>query len=76
MCIRDRDKIRKDAVDTRNDADSMVFQTEKAMEEVGDKLDAADKAEVQTVLDELKKMIEATPVSYTHLFLPVSHWPW
>ena len=39
----------------------MVFQTEKAMEEVGDKLDAADKAEVQTALDELKKMIEATP---------------
>ena len=56
-----QDKIRKDAVDTRNDADSMVFQTEKAMEEVGDKLDAADKAEVQTALDELKKMIEATP---------------
>ena len=56
-----QDKIRKEAVDTRNDADAMVFQTEKAMEEVGDKLDASDKAEVEAALSELKSMVEATP---------------
>ena len=35
-----QDKKRKEAIDARNDADSMVFQTEKALEEVGDKIDA------------------------------------
>ena len=35
-----QDKKKKEAIDARNDADSMVFQTEKALEEVGDKLDA------------------------------------
>ena len=52
MCIRDskeaaefeaQDKKRKEAIDTRNDADAFVFQTEKALEEVGSSLDAADK---------------------------------
>ena len=38
-----QDKKRKEAIDARNDADSMVFQTEKAIEDVGDKLDANDK---------------------------------
>lgn len=38
-----QDKKRKEAIDARNDADSMVFQTEKAIEEVGDKLDVNDK---------------------------------
>ena len=41
-----QDKKRKDAIDTRNDADAMVFQTEKALQEVGDKIDAADKTTV------------------------------
>ena len=42
-----QDKKRKEAIDARNDADSMVFQTEKALEEVGDKIDAADKSAVE-----------------------------
>ena len=42
-----QDKKRKDAVDTKNDADAMVFQTEKAMEEAGDKIDANDKTAVE-----------------------------
>ena len=41
-----QDKKRKEAIDTRNDADAMVFQTEKAIEEVGDKLDANDKKDL------------------------------
>ncbi len=53
-----QDKKRKEAIDTRNDADAMVFQTEKAMEEVGDKIDAADKTAVQADLAALKELIE------------------
>ena len=41
-----QDKKRKEAIDARNDADAMVFQTEKALSEVGDKIDANDKAAV------------------------------
>lgn len=52
-----QDKKRKDAIDTRNDADSMVFQTEKAMEEVGDKIDANDKTAVEAELAALKDLI-------------------
>ncbi len=53
-----QDKRRKEAVDARNDADSMVFQTEKALEEVGDKLDASDKAAVEADLKDLKDLLE------------------
>jgi molecular chaperone DnaK len=52
-----QDKKRKDAIDTRNDADSMVFQTEKALEEVGDKIDANDKTAVEAELAALKELI-------------------
>ncbi len=49
-----QDKKRKEAIDAKNDADSFIFQTEKAMEEVGDKLDPNDKAAVEAELNELK----------------------
>ena len=52
-----QDKKRKEGIDTKNDADAMVFQTEKAMEEVGDKIDPADKAQVEADLKELKDAI-------------------
>ncbi len=55
-----QDKKRKEAIDARNDADSMVFQTEKALEEVGDKLDASDKAAVEADLKDLKDLLEKT----------------
>ena len=53
-----QDKKRKDGIDTRNDADSMVFQTEKALTDAGDKLDPSDKAVVEANLSELKALIE------------------
>ena len=56
-----QDKKRKEAIDTRNDADAMVFQTEKAMEEVGDKIDANDKTAVEADLNALKDLIAKTP---------------
>ena len=52
-----QDKKRKEAIDTRNDADAMVFQTEKALEEVGDKVDANDKTAVEADLNKLKDLI-------------------
>jgi len=55
-----QDKKRKEAVETRNDADSMVFQTEKALSEVGDKISADDKAAVEADLARLKELIEKT----------------
>ena len=57
-----QDKKRKEAIDARNDADSMVFQTEKALEEVGDKLDATDKADVEADLNALKEAINRAPI--------------
>ena len=57
-----QDKKRKDAIDARNDADSMVFQTEKALEEVGDKISPNDKAEVEADLNSLKEAINRAPV--------------
>ncbi len=56
-----QDKKRKEAIDTRNDADSFVFQTEKALEEVGANIDAADKSAVEADLNALKAMVEAHP---------------
>ena len=56
-----QDKKRKEAIDTRNDADSFVFQTEKALEEVGDNIDAADKSAVEADLNALKALVEAHP---------------
>ena len=61
-----QDKVRKEAVDLKNDADSLVFQTEKALEEVGDKIDANDKAAVEADLAELKELAEkAVPEEMT-----------
>lgn len=57
-----QDKKRKEAIDARNDADSMVFQTEKALEEVGDKIAPNDKAEVEADLNTLKEAINRAPV--------------
>ena len=57
-----QDKKRKEAIDARNDADSMVFQTEKALEEVGDKIDANDKAAVEADLNALKEAINRAPI--------------
>ena len=55
-----QDKKRKEAIEARNDADAMVFQTEKALNEVGDKLDPAGKTKVEADLAALKELIEKT----------------
>ena len=55
-----QDKKRKEAIDTRNEADSFVFQTEKALEDVGDKIQESDKASVQADLNALKNLLDQT----------------
>ena len=55
-----QDKKRKEAIDARNDADSAVFQIEKALKEAGDKVEAGNKATVEADLAELKGVLERT----------------
>ena len=56
------DKKRREEVDVRNGADQMVFQTEKTLNELGDKVDASKKAEVEAKLSELKEALKGTDV--------------
>ena len=55
-----QDKKRKEGVDARNEADSLVFQTENAMKEAGDKLDPNDKTQVEADLNDLKAILDRT----------------
>ncbi len=57
-----QDKKRKEGIEARNDADSMVFQTEKALEDVGDKLSDSDKSQVQADLQALKDLLATADV--------------
>ena len=52
------DKKQREAADVRNQADQMVFQTEKTLEDMGDKLDAGDKANVESALGKLKETLK------------------
>ena len=56
-----QDKKRKENIDARNEADSLVFQTEKALQDVGDKISASDKAAVEADLSSLKEAINRAP---------------
>ncbi|MCI8508251.1 MAG: molecular chaperone DnaK [Lachnospiraceae bacterium] len=55
-----QDKKRKEAIEARNDADAMVFQTEKALQDVGDKLPSEDKTKVEADLAALKSLVDST----------------
>lgn len=56
-----QDKKKKEAIDERNDADSLIFQTEKAIQEVGDKIGDSDKAAVEADLSALKEAVNRAP---------------
>ena len=64
----EEDKKRKEAVEIQNNADAMVFQTEKTLEEVGDKMDASDKSRIESEMNSLKELVEKakkeTPSEY------------
>ena len=54
------DKQRKEAAENRNHADQLVYTTEKTLRELGDKIDAGDKAKVEAAVADLKKALEGT----------------
>ena len=58
--MKQKTRRRKEAIEARNEADAMVFQTEKALNEVGDKISADEKAKVQTEIDSLKSLLAWT----------------
>ncbi len=55
----EEDKKRRDEVETRNNADSLVYNTEKSLKELEDKIDSSDKSKIQAELDDLKKALES-----------------
>ena len=56
-----QDKAKKESIDTRNEADALAVQVEKALSEAGDKLSASDKAEVESDLSTLKSLLGSDP---------------
>ena len=56
-----QDKKRKEAIDTRNDADSFVFQTQQALDQVGANIDPADKSAVEADIAAVKTILDANP---------------
>ena len=56
-----QDKKRKEAIDTRNDADAFVFQTQQALDQVGEQIDAADKSAVEADIAAVKAILDANP---------------
>ena len=54
----EEDKRAKEAVDTKNQAENLIFQSEKTLGELGDKVDAAEKADIQAEIDRLKETVK------------------
>jgi len=59
----EEDKKKKEEVDTKNAANSAIYQTKKTLNKLGDKVDAADKTEVQSAIDKLKESIKSNSVT-------------
>ena len=59
---KEQDEKRKEEAEVRNDADSMIFQTEKAIKDLGDKVDSKDKAEAEDLIAYLKKALEGDDI--------------
>ncbi len=57
------DKARKEEVDTHNAADQTVYQTEKTLNELGDKISADEKASIQDAVDKLKEVNKGTDIA-------------
>ena len=56
----EEDKKRKEEVETRNNAESMVYQCEKTLGEIGDKIDAADKSDIEAEINKVKEALQGT----------------
>jgi len=73
----EEDKKKRALVDTRNHADSLIYQTEKSMRELGDKIDASLKSNVEGAIERLKKAMEGTDTDeikrLSDELMPTSH---
>ena len=56
----EEDKRMKEAVEIKNNADQMIYQSEQTLSEVGDKVSAADKADVEAALNKLRETVKGT----------------
>ena len=64
MCSSDlEDKKKREEIDTRNGADQLVFQTEKTLNELGDKISADEKASIQSAIDKLKEVNKGSDIA-------------
>ena len=59
---KEADDAKKEEAEVRNNADSMIFQTEKALEDLKDKIDESDKEKAQGLVDDLKKALEGNDI--------------
>ena len=59
---KEADKKKRESVDARNQADSLVFSTEKSLKEHGDKISAEEKKAIETGIGDLKKSLEGTDI--------------
>jgi len=59
---KEQDEKRKEEADVRNEADGLVFQTEKAIKDLGDKVDKKDKEEAEDLIEDLKKALEGDDI--------------
>ena len=59
---KEQDEKRKEEAEVRNDADAMIFQTEKAIKDLGDKVDSKDKEEAEDMISDLKKALEGDDI--------------
>ena len=55
---KEEDNKKKEAADTRNDAEQVIFMTEKAIKDLGDKVDKKDKEEAEKLIEKTKKALE------------------
>jgi len=54
----EQDRVHKEAIDAKNEADSILFQTEKLLEDMGDKVDAGDKSTLESEMEKLRQVNE------------------
>lgn len=59
---KEADEKKKEEAEVRNNADSMIFQTEKALEDLGDKVDSSDKEKAEELIKDLKSALEGTDI--------------
>lgn len=70
------DKVEVERIQKLNNADSTVFQTEKQIQEFGDKLETADKEEIEKVLSELKEAVAAKDIDKIDIAMPKLNETW